>query len=112
MKQSMTNIGYLLKSSRTWASSTTHHRATTTTARTITFPDGGTTPFKGGKLSTWEGGMRAPALIRWPGVIDQDVENKHVRGARLAANVARHSGRAKENALKRRIEAGRDIPAS
>src|SRR5262249_13161451 len=38
-------------------------------AETITFPDGGTTPFKGGKLSTWEGGMRAPCVIRWPGVI-------------------------------------------
>ena len=38
-------------------------------AETITFPDGGTTPFKGGKLSTWEGGMRAPMLVRWPGHI-------------------------------------------
>ena len=27
-------------------------------AEVITFPDGGTTPFKGGKLTTWEGGMR------------------------------------------------------
>ena len=36
-------------------------------AETETYPDGGTTPFKGGKLSTWEGGMRAPAVIRWPG---------------------------------------------
>jgi arylsulfatase len=38
-------------------------------AETITFPDGGTTPFKGGKLSTWEGGMRAPLVVRWPGHI-------------------------------------------
>ncbi len=38
-------------------------------AETITFPDGGTTPFKGGKLTTWEGGMRAPLVIRWPGKI-------------------------------------------
>ena len=29
-------------------------------AETLTFPDGGITPFTGGKLSTWEGGMRAP----------------------------------------------------
>ncbi len=29
-------------------------------AEVITFPDGGNTPFKGGKLTTWEGGMRAP----------------------------------------------------
>jgi arylsulfatase A-like enzyme len=38
-------------------------------AETITFPDGGVTPFAGGKLTTWEGGMRAPMVIRWPGVI-------------------------------------------
>ncbi len=38
-------------------------------AETISFPDGGTTPFKGGKLSTWEGGMRCPMLVRWPGHI-------------------------------------------
>src|SRR6202163_2417717 len=38
-------------------------------AEVITFPDGGTTPFKGGKLTTWEGGMRAPQVVRWPGHI-------------------------------------------
>ena len=34
-----------------------------------TFPDGGMTPFKANKLTTWEGGMRVPLVIRWPGVI-------------------------------------------
>jgi len=38
-------------------------------AETFTFPDGGTTPFKGSKMNTWEGGMRAPCVIRWPGHI-------------------------------------------
>ncbi len=38
-------------------------------AEVITYPDGGVTPFKGGKLTTWEGGMRAPCVIRWPGHI-------------------------------------------
>jgi arylsulfatase A-like enzyme len=38
-------------------------------AEVITFPDGGNTPFKGGKLTTWEGGMRAPCVARWPGHI-------------------------------------------
>jgi hypothetical protein len=33
-------------------------------AEVITYPDGGTTPVKGGKLTTWEGGMRAPAVVR------------------------------------------------
>jgi arylsulfatase A-like enzyme len=38
-------------------------------AEAITYPDGGVTPFKGGKLTTWEGGMRAPLLVRRPGHI-------------------------------------------
>ena len=33
----------------------------------FTWPDGGQTPFYGGKGTTYEGGFRAPALIRWPG---------------------------------------------
>ncbi len=38
-------------------------------AEVFTFPDGGTTPFKGEKATNWEGGFRVPTLIRWPGVI-------------------------------------------
>jgi len=38
-------------------------------AETFTWPDGGTTPFRGEKATNWEGGYRVPALIRWPGVI-------------------------------------------
>ena len=34
-----------------------------------TFPDGGMTPFKANKLTTWEGGMRVPMVVRWPGHI-------------------------------------------
>ena len=37
--------------------------------RRFTWPDGGTTPFKGEKATNWEGGFRVPCLIRWPGVI-------------------------------------------
>lgn len=33
------------------------------------YPDGGTTPFKGEKGTTWEGGVRVPMLIRWPAKI-------------------------------------------
>jgi arylsulfatase len=30
------------------------------------WPDGGTTPFRSEKATTWEGGVRVPMLIRWP----------------------------------------------
>jgi len=32
-----------------------------------TWPDAGTTPFRGEKNSNWEGAFRVPAFIRWPG---------------------------------------------
>ena len=38
-------------------------------AEVFTWPDGGTTPFKGEKATNWEGAFRVPCLIRWPGVI-------------------------------------------
>jgi len=38
-------------------------------AEVFTWPDGGTTPFKGEKAINWEGGFRVPCLIKWPGVI-------------------------------------------
>jgi len=38
-------------------------------AEVMSWPDGGNTPFKGEKGTTWEGGMRVPMVARWPGVI-------------------------------------------
>jgi len=38
-------------------------------AEAFTWPDGGSTPFKGEKATNWEGAFRVPTLIRWPGVI-------------------------------------------
>ncbi|WP_170565401.1 arylsulfatase [Ruegeria atlantica] len=39
-------------------------------AETFTWPDGGTTPFRGEKNTQWEGGYRVPTVIKWPGVIE------------------------------------------
>jgi arylsulfatase A-like enzyme len=38
-------------------------------AETFTWPDGGMIPFHGFKGTTWEGGFRVPAIVRWPGKV-------------------------------------------
>ncbi|HSO47158.1 MAG TPA: arylsulfatase, partial [Rhizobiaceae bacterium] len=38
-------------------------------AETFTWPDGGTTMFRGEKNTNWEGGYRVPTAIKWPGMI-------------------------------------------
>jgi arylsulfatase len=38
-------------------------------AESMSWPDGGTTMFRGEKNTNWEGGYRVPTAIRWPGVV-------------------------------------------
>jgi arylsulfatase len=50
-------------------------------AENFTWPDGGQTPFAGGKGTGLEGGFRVPAIIRWPGKVPAGkVENSIISG--------------------------------
>ena len=50
-------------------------------AENFTWPDGGQTPFAGGKGTVLEGGFRVPCIIRWPGHVPAGkVENGIVSG--------------------------------
>jgi arylsulfatase len=50
-------------------------------AEVFTWPDGGMTPFAGAKGTVQEGGMRVPAIIRWPGKVPANkVENQLMSG--------------------------------
>jgi arylsulfatase len=43
-------------------------------AEVMSWPDGGTTPFRGEKNTNWEGGYRVPAIVRWPGTVKPGTE--------------------------------------
>lgn len=47
-------------------------------AEKFSWPDGGTSPFRGEKASTWEGGIRVPFMIRWPGKIASGVVSNEI----------------------------------
>jgi arylsulfatase len=47
-------------------------------AEKFTWPDGGTSPFRGEKNENWEGGYRVPTLIKWPGTIKPGTVNNDI----------------------------------
>jgi arylsulfatase len=47
-------------------------------AENFTWPDGGQTPFAGGKGTALEGGFRVPSMIRWPGKVKPGVVDNSV----------------------------------
>src|SRR5262245_46492884 len=50
-------------------------------AENFTWPDGGQTPFAGGKGTVLEGGFRVPCILRWPGKVPAGkVENGLMSG--------------------------------
>ena len=72
-----------------------------------TWPDAGTTPFRGEKNSNWEGAFRVPCFIRWPGHYPGRRDTQWHRVARrLAADLRRRRGApdVKEKLLKGGVE--------